>query len=302
LCVSNDLIHWEPREPFWSPGLYSVHECPDLFRLGDWWYLLFSEGSERTATHYRMSRSLKGPWLNPPHDTFDSRVYYAAKTASDGPHRYLFGWESTREHNNDQGRWQWGGNLVVHELAQEKDGTLSVHPPSSVEQAISKPVPVKFQPGVGKNEISAEDIRLDAPDSFACSPAGALPGLCRIEAVVTFAEGTEGCGIMLRASPDLDAAYYIRLEPTRHRLVVDSWPRSGEVPFWVETERPITLRAGVPVKLQIFLEGSLAVAYIGGRIAMSTRMYGRPTGVWGVFANQGAARFTNLRVWERETT
>jgi beta-fructofuranosidase len=300
LCVSKDLTHWEPREPFWRPGLYSVHECPDLFRLGDWWYLLFSEGSERTATHYRMSRSLNGPWLNPPNDTFDSRIYYAAKTASNGHHRYLFGWESTREHNSDEGRWQWGGNLVVHELAQEADGTLSVHAPASVTQAIGKRVPFEFQPGVGRNEITAEGVNVDALDSFACSPAGAMPGLCRIEATVTFTEGTKGCGLMLRTSPDLDSTYYLRLEPTRNRLVFDSWPRAGDVPYWVETERPAAMRAGVPAKLQVFVEGSLCVVYVNERIAMSTRMYDRATGAWGVFVNQGSAKFTNLRVWERE--
>ena len=41
-----DLKSWEVREPFWTPGLYFTHECPDLFRMGDWWYLVFSKFSE----------------------------------------------------------------------------------------------------------------------------------------------------------------------------------------------------------------------------------------------------------------
>ena len=107
LCTSKDLKHWEVREPLWAPGLYTVHECPDLFRMGDWWYLVFSEGSEQTATHYRMSRSLSGPWLAPVHDTFDCRSFYAAKTSSDGNRRYLFGWDATREGQKDDQRWRW---------------------------------------------------------------------------------------------------------------------------------------------------------------------------------------------------
>jgi len=61
LCASRDLQKWEVREPFWEPGLYYTHECPDLFKMGDWWYFLYSTFSERFVTHYRMSRSLKGP-------------------------------------------------------------------------------------------------------------------------------------------------------------------------------------------------------------------------------------------------
>ena len=84
LCSSKDLSQWTVREPFWSPGLYYTHECPDLFRMGDWWYLVFSEFSDLVRTRYRMSRSLKGPWLTPKNDYFDGRAFYAAKTASDG--------------------------------------------------------------------------------------------------------------------------------------------------------------------------------------------------------------------------
>ncbi len=71
LVVSDDLQHWEIRPPIWSPSLYFTHECPDLFSMGDWWYLVYSTFSERTITHYRMSRNLNGPWLAPDNNWFD---------------------------------------------------------------------------------------------------------------------------------------------------------------------------------------------------------------------------------------
>ena len=129
LCSSKDLSQWTVREPFWTPGLYFTHECPDLFRIGDWWYLVFSEFSDLVRTRYRMSRSIKGPWLTPKHDFFDGRAFYAAKTASDGKRRFLFGWDPTRAEKKDYYRWDWGGNLVVHELAQEPGrNALRPHP------------------------------------------------------------------------------------------------------------------------------------------------------------------------------
>jgi beta-fructofuranosidase len=296
LCVSKDLKKWDVREPFWTPGLYYTHECPDLFRMGDWWYLVFSEFTERVVTHYRMSKSLNGPWLAPDNDTFDGRAFYAAKTASDGLHRFVFGWNPTRDDGKDFRPWNWGGNLVVHQLVQEADGTLSVTAPETVDRTFQRKLSFKFEPGLGPSEISSVGVRIAAAGSFGCSAAGAMPPRCKIECTVEFAEGTHGCGIMVRSSQDRDSAYYIRLEPARNRLVLDSWPRPGDVPYWIELERPIKLKTNVPVKLKTFVDGTVCVVYAGDKIAMSTRLYNLAAGDWGVFVNEGSARFSDIGI------
>jgi len=296
LCASNDLKNWQVREPFWAPGLYYAHECPDLFHIGKWWYLVYSEFSERTVTHYRMSCSLKGPWLAPENDTFDNRAFYAAKTASDGNRRFAFGWNPTRVDNHDYQPWQWGGNLVVHEVVQEPDGTLAVRVPETIDRAFSKEIPFQFKPGLGQSEIGQSSVQIAGPDSFSCTFAGALPEPCEIEATVEFSQGTRGCGLILRASEDLEEAYYIRLEPGRDRLVLDGWPRPGDVPFMVELERPIPLRAGNPVELKVFVDGTICEVYANGKVAMSARLYNRYRGRWGLFVNEGVAQFRNTKL------
>ncbi len=296
LCASKELRRWEVREPFWAPGLYFTHECPDLFQMGDWWYLLYSTFSERHVTHYRMSRSLQGPWLAPEDDCFDGRAYYAAKSAAAGDRRFLFGWNATREGERDYRPWQWGGNLVVHEIRQEADGTLSVRVPESVRRTFGRAVPFRFQPGLGDAEIEPGAVRLEAPGSFDGATAGMMPARCMIEATVEFAASTRGCGLMLRASDDLESAYYVRLEPGRGRLVFDSWPRAGDLPFMVELERPVSLSPGEPVTLQVIVDGTSLVVYAADQIAMSGRLYNLPSGQWGVFVNEGAARFSDIRL------
>ena len=61
LMTSPDLLEWQVKPPFWSPRLYYTHECPDLFRWGKYWVLVYSTFSERHITHYRLSESLAGP-------------------------------------------------------------------------------------------------------------------------------------------------------------------------------------------------------------------------------------------------
>jgi beta-fructofuranosidase len=294
LCASADLQHWEVRAPFWAPGLYYTHECPDLFRIGEWWYLVFSEFSEATVTRYRMSRSLQGPWLAPADDTFDGRAFYAAKTATDGAERYLFGWNPTREGQRDDGRWQWGGNLVVHRLMQAADGSLVVGVPESIARAFQTEWPVAFTASVGSCTSAEQTVSVHAPGSFACAMAGPLPEECRITATVTCTHDTRACGLILRMSDDGEAGYTIRLEPRRRRLVLDCWPRAGDVPFMVELERPLDVQPGQTVDLMVLVAGSICQVYAAGTIAMSARLYGLPPGRWGVSVTEGSATFERV--------
>lgn len=130
--VSDDLTRWQDAGALYAPGRYHTHECPDLFQIGDWWYLIFSEYSDRSLTRYVMGHSPEGPWIQPEDDAFDGRAFYAAKTASDGQNRYLFGWVPTREGESDRGAWQWGGSLNIHRLVQRPDGTLGCALPDTL--------------------------------------------------------------------------------------------------------------------------------------------------------------------------
>lgn len=49
------------------------------------------------------------------------------------------------------------------------------------------------------------------------------------------------------------------------------------------------LEPNVPLDLKILVDGTCAVVYPGGKVAMSTRMYDLLNGRWGLFVNQGAA-------------
>ena len=74
--TSKDLKDWKFEGDFWAPDLFTMHEMPDLFQIGDWWYHIVTEYSHRSKMVYRMSKSLSGPWLAPKDDAFDGRAYY----------------------------------------------------------------------------------------------------------------------------------------------------------------------------------------------------------------------------------
>ncbi len=297
LCTSKDLIKWQVKDPFYAPDLYFTHECPDLFKMGDWWYLLFSEFTDLVRTRYRMSRSLKDPWIIPKRDDFDGHAFYAAKTASDGKKRFIFGWNPTRTDAKDSGSWNWGGNLVVHEIEQQKNGELTVRVPETVSAAFNTPLQFAFNTGIGNYTANNGVVNIKAPGTFSASIAGKMPETCKINATIEFEKDTREFGLMLRSDDDLDKAYFIRLQPQESKLVFDMWPRDrSEVSHMVELDRQIDLTPGTPINLQVLIEGNKGVAYLNNIIAMNFRAYDLAEGNWGVFASRGNATFKDISI------
>ena len=296
LASSKDLATWTVREPFWEPDEFYTHECPDLFRLGDWWYLVFSEFTDRSMTRYRMSRSLRGPWLTPANDTFDGRAYYAAKTAGVGDERYVFGWLPTREGETDSGGWQWGGHLVTHQVIQRTDGTLAVRPPATVLAPFVKPITLTPRAVLGQWHTEGA-FSADAVGRFSAATLAAMPDECLIQAEITYAPGTASCGLLLRADDTLDTYYQVRLEPAAQRMVIDRWPRPGDQPFILE--RPLAMQPDRPVRLRVLVDGTCLVVYADDEVALCCRMYEHRTGALGLFVTEGAARFGKVTLSTR---
>jgi beta-fructofuranosidase len=239
-----------------------------------------------------MSRGLDGPWLAPANPTFDGRAHYAAKTASDGKRRFLFGWLPTRAEEKDEGHWQWGGDLVVHEIVQQPGGELTVRAPETVLAAFTRPVPLVPARPLGAWELSGRTVRGGSPGRYSACVLAEMPDVCLVETEVTIEAGTRAAGLLLRASDDLNSHYQLRIEPARRRLVLDRAPRPGDQPFMLE--RPLETRPGVPVKLRVLVDGACLVAYADDRVALSCRLYNSRRGQVGLFVTEGQAVFGSL--------
>ena len=137
-------------------------------------------------------------------------------------------------------------------------------------------------------------LAVDSAGRFSVAKLGIMPDECLIETEVFFTHGTQSLGLLLHASEDLTKYYQVRLEPARHRMVVDRWPRPGDQPFIVE--RPLTIREGHPVRLRIIADGTCLVVYANDEVALSCRMYDHRHGGLGLFASEGEAQFREVSV------
>ena len=300
LCRSYDLLHWEAKEPFYNPESYMTHECPDLFKLGNKWYLVYSTFSEKFVTHYRMSDKLSGPWTSPIEDTFDGRAFYAAKTAQVGDKRMAFAWVPTKRGESDFGQYEWGGNFIAHEIYQTTDNKLTVKPADGLINMFNK-------------EAVNEKINKVEIENFEGEKSYVINGMketCMIEAVIEFSEGVRSFGIGLRQDSALANGYYLRFEPFYNRIVADMWPRrisgvnqwyvDGDKPFMIELERPFDYKSlkDNKVHIRVAADGSIICLYVNNTTALTMRAYNMKRTNWGFFVKDGSIRVSDIHLYE----
>ncbi|RKJ40794.1 glycoside hydrolase [Acutalibacter sp. 1XD8-33] len=315
LCASKDLHSWEYRPPFYAPHMHmSAHECPDLFKMGDWYYLIYSQYTDRFQTYYRMSKSLCGPWIAPARDSFDTRCFYAAKSGTDGKDRYLYGWNPTRHYNNwgfnppihtgyDYNSFDWGGAMIVHRLVQNPDGTLAVTVPESVDSALQIPNSIPMQPQNGPWTTGEDWAKTDNPCGYSSLLLeNRVPDLCKLEMDLVFSETIREIGVAVQVDEQFGVGYYLSLMPHKGRLEWKSGLRMYDeggwtFPYDVEMERPIELAPNQPHKLRIFVQDTILLAYLDDQVALNTRMFDYSRQRFGLYASDGQAEFRNIRLW-----
>lgn len=173
--TSNDCSNWTHAGDF--AGMYwgRMLECPDIFKMGDYWYLVYSDAyrsAEGRKVKYFKGRTLeelksnvdRHIWPDDHEGVLDSRSFYAGKTASNGRDRYIWGWcpfrrGATFEEKNvavgGDSEPLWSGALVCHRLIQHSDGSLTLGVVPALDGKYSKAQSVT--PLIKKNAETSEN-------------------------------------------------------------------------------------------------------------------------------------------------
>ena len=180
---SADMKNWEHVGMFnmiWDRML----ECPDIFKMGQYWYLVYSE-SFRTPWSRKVKYMMASSWdelkdcfnhgpkwpADGKEGVLDSRAFYAGKTASNGTDRYIWGWCPLREGSTiheknvnvggekDGDEPKWSGALVCHRLIQHENGTLTLGPVPALAAKYNQPQTVSVMASNGYNggTLSGDD-------------------------------------------------------------------------------------------------------------------------------------------------
>lgn len=279
LLTSKDLLNWTQQEPFYTDKSVSMLECADVYKEGDFWYLVYSNVEDRKV-HYKYSRSQNGPWLSATNSALDGIGFYAGKTANNGTGRYIFGWCPTRMGSTGR-EDEWGGSLIYHRLVQQPDGTLKVAMPEIFK--------TKFNKEIKTEDISKEGTTTLQGNSYILTGQAEvvfprITKASRIAATITSTENDDIFGFTFGACGNRDEMYSMRFDQANKKLAMYKQTLTENTKV---SEIPLVVNSDKKYDVQIVIEKSVCVMYVNNEIAFTNRIDRISQNPWMIFSEKG---------------
>lgn len=299
--TSTDLRDWTHQGIFMDMQRDRFYECPNVFKMGDWWYMTYSELNKniRSVQYFKAPTldSLKHcatenevVWPDDSEGYLNSRGYYAGKTASDGTNRYMWGWCPTRPNsdntrtNNASGEPDWAGTLVAHKLLQHADGTLALVPIDSIASSLGAQV-----------QLPGSSVSLAAGDP--AMQMAKMESKNHLNMSVTVADPSNfSFGISLCHNPRKYNYYALQVQPDETGCIVHFLQRGeggiGVVPF-IDSYRFHRAEDGV-YDINVYTDESVLTLYINDDLCYTNRIYSMVGYNWGLECYQGSISVTDI--------
>ena len=300
--TSNDLKNWELYGPIYYPQDEFMCECPDLFRMGDKWYLTYSWDC---VTYYAMSDSMRGPFVPPRDNILDGKgltsgngfIFYAAKTAEKDGHTYLCGWIGQPGVSSDSGIYQWAGNVLVHELVQHEDGTLGVKAPETFDEFFTVDKPIQAEAVAGDVKIDGNSISLSAEKgSNALADMGTRPASMTLECDVKVGKDCIA-GFAFGGSASDESWTGLCLDTIKNQLHYEGTDIRGISLMEPGAITRFDFQDDKTYHVKLVCENEIVVLYINNEKALSSRIAHSTGGAHiGVFTDGGKASFSNIQM------
>ena len=298
--TSKDLVNWDFCGAFYPPHSQYMLECPDLFCIGDTWYLTYSWDC---VTYYAMSKSMYGPFYAPTDNILDGKstmegsgfVFYAAKTAELNGNLYLCGWHGRAGLSADSGVYQWGGNILNHQLVQKEDKTLGVKAPDTLREYFTVEKPFQAVATEGSVEISGSSIKLSAESgSYALADMGTRPATMTLECDVTL--DAKGCVGFAFGGSEADETYTaLCLDAERKLLHYEGYEIEELDVYEPMAFTHFDFSKSDTHHVKLVCENEIVVLYIDDCKALTSRITHSINGAHiGVFAKDCGATFSNI--------
>ena len=294
--TSDDLKTWEFAGNLFAPHDQYMLECPDLFKMGDTWYLTYSWDC---VTYYAMSDSLNGPFTVPEDNVLDGTgfIFYAAKTVELNGARYLCGWLGRAALTDDSGFYQWAGSVLNHQLVQLPDKRLGVREPETFANYFTEAKPfqaVSKQGQVTINEESATILLTAEDDSYALADMGTRAPTMMLECDVTF--DSDGCvGFAFGGSEKYENWVGLCLDGKQNILHYEGIALESLENFDPMALTHFDFSEGGTHHVKLVCENEIVIMYVDDMKALSSRIRHSTDGAHiGLFADGCTADFSNI--------
>ena len=312
--LSDDLKSWKSNGQFMNMMWDRFYECPDVFKMGDWWYLVYSEkhAAVRRVQYFKgktldelkaCTANDAGRWPDSHEGFLDSRGFYAGKTASDGTNRYIWGWCPTRSGKNNTavGAYpaepEWAGNLVMHRLIQHSDGTLTLGEVEGISNKYNKVQTVKAE-SLSEGAVAQSDnsFQLTGNADVLFNRLGTSN---RISFTVKTSGNTDRFGISLVRGSDSKKYYSLVVNPESDNTRKVNFEEEGTegAGFIAGIDGYVFNRPTDSIyHITIYTDNSVCVMYINDVACYTNRIYGIQKNCWSINSYDGAINVSNVEV------
>lgn len=316
LYRSADLKRWDYYGPLYAPYHTSGPECPEMYKMGDRWYLSYSRFSEWVDTIYRVSTSPFGPWRTPRFDGIGGRRFYAAKSlVNTEGRRFYFAWVHDRADRSDSGDWYWGGAFCIpHEVVRGDDGELDVKMPWELVDAFVTPVDWSYRHVWGSHALhGGNNIELRSPGTLSYGFFEVEEPSFLFSCKVRINECRDHFGLVLKSDPAIATCLLLTFERGMRRVSLVNMPQRLD-PFWQEStpaniqprepgpdgprvaEKPFLFGDGDEIDIKVSIDNDMVEIFAGEKVAFTYRSYAKPDYEIGLLAQDACVEFYGIGV------
>ena len=288
---------WRFKDNFFTndEGSYNM-ECPSFIELNGFYYLAYSEQGDNRVTHYRYKTSHDGEWQKFERDSIDASGFYAGRLEKAGDKLYAFAW-CARLSGGSSGGFDWGGNLVTHELVQDATtGELSAVMPQNYKQFFSTQVFYKTVDGRNLDEVSFDGTKFAAVGLEKLST-----NVTRISLTIDIKGDKGNFGLSFGLDGDYNnrlGSAVIAFDLDGNRLTcyngVSSILRYGaplaSVAFGFEQSKSYNV--------DVIIDGEIITVYLNGAVALTSRITDMDESNFAFYSNGAQAKIRDVKFYE----
>ena len=318
--TSANLTDWTHQGVFMTMMWDRFYECPDVFQMGEWWYLVYSEiHSAVRRVQYFKGRTLEelkattkndaGIWPDDHEGFLDSRGLYAGKTASDGQNRYRWGWCPTRsgKDNANVGEQapEWAGSMVAHRVVQHPDGSLSLGEVDAIRQKYAQEQKVVVMRRQGEVQEADGNYVLQEGSNLLFNRLGYHN---HIRLTVRTEGASDRFGISLcrgtSAVCEADSGVYYSLvlnpeSETRRKINFEQEGEDGKGFIANIDGYTFPTPEDNTYHIDIYTDNSVMVMYVNDHVCYTNRVHGIARNCWSVNCYSGSLRVSDFHTYRQ---
>lgn len=293
--MSKDLSKWTDNGIFFrnDSGSYNM-ECPTYLYYNGYYYLSYSEQGAHRVTHYRYKKNLADPWIKPEIDYFDGEGFYAGRMEKGFDKLYIFGWCGTKEGDWDNGNFNWGGNLVTHELVQQENGELSPRMVQAFKETFQTKVQYQLK---NKEALTSMSFDKDTSKAYVVEELGKNITRFEFDVDIQGLEGSFGLSFNTVSNhilSDLLISFDIKKNQVGFYNMAKNFKDYGSAQVVV----PYLFKLNTTLHVDGIIDGEILTLYVDEVIALSTRMYAMPETSFSFFGNQADIKMKDVYFYE----